>query len=523
MSLEVIPRLFYFSKIMTDETNKDIRPLFVGRLPIFTSIEGFDPEKPGDILTEVNEALTIHSQNIQAEDALYWYRRGFTPILGRTKEIRPEICSKVNVAYPEEIVSFKNGFFMTESAFYCARRDDDELSDKVAKLNEYLYRSGKQMADNKVVDWFHTVGKANLFVRSNDDPEIPFLAYALDPRSAFVAKSLSPGNRPVYGGYSVKRGDNIIISVWDKNWIITLEGAKTAEYATPIPEHAVFASAILDIQPNPLGYVPIIEYYYNSVMMSAFEQAIPLIDAVNLLQSDRLDATEQAIQSLLVFYNCELGEDEKGDPITPAMVRKSGALFLKSVGENRADLKEIITNLDQSQSQVFIDNLREQILAVCAMPSTGHGSHNAATGNAALIMDQWYQADTAARNTEDLFKESNAYFDEIILHILREKNLLDIAATDIALQFVRNETANIQSKAQAAQILLSMGMHPELALGKSGVSNDPVADVKMSDKYLKMIWGDPDKVDAAEETNGGQGEAEIIERSVPEGDMGGAI
>ena len=68
-----------------------------------------------------------------------------------------------------------------------------------------------------------------------------------------------------------------------------------------------------------------------------------------------------------------------------------------------------------------------------------------------------------------------------------------------------------------------MGMHPELALGKSGVSNDPVADVKMSDKYLKMIWGDPDKVDAAEETNGGQGEAEIIERSVPEGDMGGAI
>lgn len=509
---------------MAEETkNKDIYPLFVGRLPIYTSIEGFDPDNEAEILTEINEALSIHSQNIEAEDALYWYRRGMTPIRAREKDIRPEICSRINVAIPESIVAFKDGYFYTEPVTYVARKDEEGLSDKVAKLNDFLYRSGKQTADNKLVDWFHTVGKADLFVRSNDDPDVPFKAYALDPRSAFVAKSLTPEAYPVYGGYSVKRGDQIFISVWDRNWVITLKGADSTPYATELPEHAVFASEIISIEPNPLGFVPIIEYYYNSVMMSAFEQAIPLIDAINLLQSDRLDATEQAIQSLLVFYNCELGEDENGKTITPAMVRASGALFLKSVGDNRADLKEIITNLDQSQSQVFIDNLYEQILSICAMPMTGHSSHNAATGNAALILDSWYQADTAARNTEDLFKESNAYFDEIILHILREKNILDLDATDITLQFVRNETANIQSKAQAAQILLSMGMHPELALGKSGVSNDPVADVKMSDKYLKMIWGDPDKVDETEEQGNGQGEAVILERSVSEGDVGGAV
>ena len=34
-------------------------------------------------------------------------------------------------------------------------------------------------------------------------------------------------------------------------------------------------------------------------------------------------------------------------------------------------------------------------------------------------------------------------------------------------------------------------MHPELAASKSGVSNDPVADVQMSEPWLKMIWGDP--------------------------------
>ena len=512
---------------MSDTTTNfdEIQPLLYGRLPIYTGLERFDPNNTAEILSEVNEALSIHSQNLMAMEYLYWYRRGLTPISARKKEIRPEICSKVNVAMAEEVCAFKSGYFMTQPAFYCARKDADGVSEKVDTLNEFLYRSGKQLADNKVVDWFHTVGKGNLFVKSNDDPEVPFLTYALDPRSAFVAKSLAPGNRPVYGIYSVKQKDNIVISLWDDTNVYTLEGTKVGQYASPYPEYAITASAILDVQPNPLGRVPIIEYYYNSMEMAAFEAAIPLINAINLLQSDRLDATEQAVQSLLVFYNCELGEDDKGDAITPAMVRKSGALFLKSIGENKADLKEIVTNLEQSQSQVFIDNLREQVLSVCAMPFSGgdRGYSNASTGTAQFARDGWYQADTAARNTEDLFLESNAYFDEIILSILREKNLLDLKATDIALQFVRNETANVQSKAQAFNTLLASGMHPELAAAKSGISNDPVSDMKMSEKYLRLIWGDPDKKDQVEEQTNGEGEAEIVERSVAENENEGAI
>ena len=485
----------------TKDKTKDASPLLFGRLPILTSIERFDPSNEAEILTEVNEAFGIHSQNLMAMEYLYWYRRGLTPVLAKEKQIRPEVNNKINVAYADEIVTFKNGYFLTQSAFYTARNDEDEVSEKVNTLNEYLYRSGKQLADNKIVDWFHTVGKADLFVKANDDKDKPFLAYALDPRCAFVAKSLDPSGRPVYGVYAVKKGDEVIISVWDDTNVYTLQGTKSGKYVTPAPEYAYTASAVVDVKPNPLGRVPIIEYYYNSVMMSAFEAAIPLIDAVSFLQSDRLDAVDQAVQSLLVFYNCELGNNEKGEPITPSHVRASGALFLQSIGENKADLKEIVTNLDQSQSQVFIDNLREQILSVCAMPFTGanRGYSNAASGTAQFARDGWYQADTASRNTEDLFRESNAYFDEIVLDILREKKLLDLKATDIYLQFPKNETVNVQSKAQAFQTLLAAGMHPELAAGKSGISNDPVADIKMSEPYLKMIWGDPDAAEAIDD------------------------
>lgn len=479
---------------MADETKTEgrgVTPVLFGRLPILTSIERFDVEDEGSILTEINEALNIHARNVEDMEYLYWYRRGITPTLARTKQVRPEILNKVNVAYAEEIVSFKNGYLLTKPLFYAARTDNEEITEKVKTLNEYLFRSGKQNADNEVVDWFHTVGKGDLFVRSNDDPEVPFVAEVLDPRSALVAKSLAPGNRPVYGAYAVRRKDDVIISAWDDSHVITLKGVKTGEYPTPQPLITFEATEIISIEPNPLKRIPIIEYYYNSVEMAAFEAALPLIDATSALQSDRLDGVDQAIQSLLVFYNCEL-EDENGNDIDPTTVRKDGALFLKSIGDNKADLKEIVTNLDQSQTQVFIDNLREQILSISSMPfAKDSGYHSAATGSAALIQNGWYQADTAARNTEDLFIKSNTQFDDIILHILREKNLLDLKTTDIRLQFANNETVNVQAKAQAFNTLLASGMHPQLAAQKSGISNDPVADMQMSEPWLKMIWGDP--------------------------------
>jgi hypothetical protein len=103
-----------------------------------------------------------------------------------------------------------------------------------------------------------------------------------------------------------------------------------------------------------------------------------------------------------------------------------------------------------------------------------------------------------------LFKESNKQFDRIFVEILRRRGLLDISLSDFELHIDRGETVNVQAKAQAFQTLLAAGMHPELAAQKSGISNDPVADIEKSEKYLTMIWGDPDAPKP-------DGEAEIVE------------
>lgn len=474
-----------------------------GRRKIYSTTEYITRD---NVVPLLNELLAVHCLNMLEMDYLYWYRRGLQPILSRTKTVRPEINNKVTENHAAEIVAFKNGYFLTQPAFYISRKEDKETSDKVKRLNEYLYMSGKQQADNAVTDWFHTVGVGNIYIRPNRDPKRPVIAHAIDPRTSFVVYSRAPGNDPVMGVNIVVVGEGesgmaeAVFDVFTRDKVFHISGGITSRIITGTPIVAT-AINVKTEEPNRLGEIPIVEYQYENNRMGAFEAVVPMMDAINSIQSNRLDGIEQFIQSLMVFYNCQLGDDSDGNPITPSYIREAGAIFLKSIGQDKADLKILSEQLDQTQTQVLVDNLYEKILTICGMPSTTKGgSSTSDTGAAVLYRDGWYQADTFARNTEDLFKVSNRQFDLIMLKILNQKTDLDLSLDDFELQFVRNETANILVKTQSAMNLKELGFSPELAFAKSGVSNDPVSDVENSRKYIDAKWGVNDNAEFIDET-----------------------
>ena len=505
--------------MITDTKSAVIRNDLYGRLDIYSTFDDIDEK---NLVPELNSALVFHVKNLIEEDYLYWYTRGVQPILNRTKEVREDILNKVQVNTATEIVDFKNGYFLTQPCSYVSRRKG--VQTKLKKLNEYTYRSGKAEADNKTTDWFHRVGKGVQYIEPNDDPEVPFRTYALDPRSAFVVYSLRPGNKPVMGINYVTRDGIAMFDVFTENMVYHLKGVTVGKMITTEvnKDFTVTATEIVSSEPNVLGYIPIIEYRYNSINTSAFELAIPLLDEISNLTSNACDGVEQFIQSLAIAVNCEFPENT-----TITDIRKAGMIALRSIGENKADFRVLTEQLDQQQTKTLVDSIYDEVLRICAMPSRSNGKQSTydTTGAAVLANFGWYQADAAARNTEDLFKESNRQFDRIVVEILKRKSLLDIDLNDFELNFVRNETANVQSKAQAFQTLMAAGMHPELAAAKSGISADPVKDMKMSEQYLKMVWGDPNEAVKAEKTNGGKGEAVIVEedRNNGENETGGAV
>lgn len=477
-------------------------PTLFGRRDIYTTADEITED---NVIDEVNSALVYHLLNVMEEDYLYWYRRGLQPVLNRHKEYNDWILNKITVNVATEICDFKGGYFLMEPCSYVSHKSGKK--GKVDKLNEYMRRSGKHVADNQLADWFHTVGKAALFVQANADKDIPLKCYAVDPRSAFVVYSLRPGNEPVFAVNVVLGHERSLIDVYTKDKVFRLSGGTSQRNVSDYKNYEVTAVSVDKVEDNTLRHIPIIEYRYNSVNMCSFESVITLIDAMSDLQSNRVDGVAQFIQSLGVAINCNFDES-----VTAETIKRSGLIALSSIGDNKADFKILSEELNQDQTQTLVDNLYDQILRICSMPSTRKGGTSTSdTQGAVIFRDGWEQAAACARNTEDLFKESNRLFDEILIDVLKRNDLLDIKLIDFELNFVRNETANVQSKAQAAQTMLAMGMAPELAFKKSGLSNDPVSDVKMSEKYLKLIWGDPDEAIKAEEAGNGQGEAVVIE------------
>ena len=479
---------------------------FHGRRRIFTAVDEITEE---NVVSIVNDALITHAVNAFEEKYLRDYRRGITPILWRTKERNQFVCNRISEAHAEEIVQFKNGYFLGgQPCAYIARKQS--VQSKVNKLNEYLYRSGKSIADNKVVDSFHTVGKGVLYVEPQDDEEVPARCYDLDPMSAFVVYSLRPGRKPMLGVSMVVSGEQLYIDAYSNDFCYRILGTPATALKVVnnrmYPNNVASAQTVYRIDPNPLGEIPIIEYSYNSLDMGAFEAVLPLLNAIDEVASNRVDGVEQFIQSLMVIYGADLPDGETADTM-----KSKGILVLPRTGDGgQADVKILSEELNQQQTQVLVDWMYKQVLTICSMPSTLKGSNSTSdTATAVYLRDGYANASVCARNTEDLFRESNCWFDRIFLKILERKGLVKgLKISDFELNFVRNETSGMYEKAQALSLLLSSGVEPTLAFGKSGVSNDPNSDVKMSEKWLKMKWGDPDAPAAAKQAIPGENGAE---------------
>ena len=63
-------------------------------------------------------------------------------------------------------------------------------------------------------------------------------------------------------------------------------------------------------EPHAFGAVPVIEYKNNKEYLGDFEPVISLIDAYNLIQSDRVNDREQLVDAILCFYGMKFDADQ---------------------------------------------------------------------------------------------------------------------------------------------------------------------------------------------------------------------
>lgn len=421
-----------------------------------------------NVVTILRKALPFHRKNRSEINYLWHYYKGRQPILNRVKLVRPEIANKIVENRADEIVSFKSGYLMGEPLQYVTRGNAESIADAINQLNEYVFAEEKPAKDKELADWFHICGTSFRMVLPDEDGEeddSPFEIYTLDPRNTFVVYHNGLGNKPVLG----------VKYVIDEKGVITYSCYSKYEY------FEIVESKVVKCEPHILGDIPIIEYPLNLARIGAFELVVPLLDAINLTDSNRIDGVEQFIQALLLFHNVDISSDDY------KKLREEGAIKFKDIDPQlKAEVAYLTNSLNQGETQTLVDHMYQTVLTICGMPNRNGGSSTSDTGSAVIMRDGWSDAEARAKNSELMFKKSERRFLKLVLNICRTLVGMDLKVHNIEIRFTRRNYENILQKAQVLDLLLKNGkVHPRLAFEHCGLFVDSDLAYALSAEYVE--------------------------------------
>ena len=423
---------------------------------------------PGNVADVVGKAMVTHMRNRAEISYLYGVYRGKQDIRLKEKVVRPEINNKVMVNRANEIVTFKTAYLLGEPLQYVSNGGDDTVSAKVNTLNEFMRSESKDTKDKEIADWMHICGVGVRMVLPDEEGEedgSPVCIYTLDPRDAFVIYYSGVGHKPLAG----------VLRQWDE------EGKPYQCVYTREWYFEIAGGEIKKQEARTIPYIPIIEYPNNDARMGAFEVVLPLLNAINTVESNRVDSIQDFVNAFDVFQNCDIDDGQYSE-----LASGGKAVKIKGQAGMEAKVYRIASELNQTNTQTLVDDLYDTALTICGMPNRNGGSSTSDTGTAVIYRDGFAEAESRAKDTEKTFIRSEREFLRIVLYICRNTADLDLQLSDIKPEFTRKNLSNVQSKVQVlCEMLNNSKIHPKLAFQYSGLFSDSEEAYRISKQYAE--------------------------------------
>lgn len=468
------------------ETATYSTPLLTGRKPLYTSV-------PKSEINETNIPAILqgvalrHRQNVREINILLDVFLGEQYILQRPRDFATNnINNRVVVNRASETVRKTVGYFLGEPISYTNRSADGE-STAVDDLNIFMDERGKSARDQEIGEWAAICGTAFRLVSTAKDasdksPSAPFLIPKCDPRNTGVIYEADVFEEPAVGFTYSPVFDNLGVILGYKYWVYTdtEQYVFTSQGTEPfmgelIAEQQNIATRIIQFFQSPLSKlnnwtkeVPIVEYRNNQWRVGDFEKVLGLMEALNKTLSDRVNAIEQTVGSILVYIDCE--PDASG---TVALKQK-GSVAIKTNGNGNTKLEFISPELSQADAQILESTINEYIDAVTGIPSRSMRSGGGGdTGDAVYLRDGYEDLELVIRGKELAFGEAERKTLRLVSRIMGRFGKAFNPA-DVQINFVRNRATNILNKSQAAANFVASKLLADTDIVKLiGVTDQP--------------------------------------------------
>lgn len=428
-----------------------------------------------NVVKIIQSGITALNWNRPIIKYLKNYMKGDCPTRYRTKTVRDDICNYVIENHAFEIVQFKNAQTNAEPIQYISLSKDEKISFAVDKLNTYARISHKHRKDLDSGEWTSAVGFGYKAAQRTNDEIRPFRVISPDPMHTVVVYSAIT-EEPLLAMQELKDENNERYWLcYDSKYEYRYQGGNI------IPLQVTADGLTATKRLHMYADIPIVEYPNNADRISDIELVIDLLDAINNMQSNRMDSVEQQVQSFMKFINCDI------DYETFEEMKKYGALMIKSTKDKEADVEIMEQTLDQTQTQVAKQDLWDNVKDILAIPRIQSGSDGGSTTGATELRQGWDFAKSRAKIKDQYIIDSEMRLAKVMVGLIQSAkgiNECNITEMDFTAQIIHNPTDNLVARVNALSQLLACGVHPKISMETVALWSDTEKAYNLSKETL---------------------------------------
>lgn len=388
------------------------------------------------------------------------------------------------------MVNWKSGYVFGNPIKYAQSKTID--TDDIHYLNKYIRSSNKRTVDKNVGTWLYSTGVGYYFIepKSEDfDVEVdaPFVLYCRDADTCTKVYSAYGDNKPLFDLLytkikEVKDGkekDIDIVDIYLPDMLYTYRKEDLGKFTR-------FKEETRGIK-KPL---PLVEKPYNQDRIGMVAMGISMQNAIDKIVSNGLDNIEDVVNQIIVYKNCNLGDDDEEKTENHRAAMKNGCLVINGTKEAPADVDTLVTELSISEVKELFMIINEKFHSDLGVPmATSNTNSGGTTKSGSEVANGYDNAYNHALNDVNTFLEADYELLEKMMWICKNTNgnkIDGIAASEIEIKYALNLTDNILTKTQSYVNLVQCGVPPTIALRICKLSNDPEAEGKLIEQYAEQ-------------------------------------
>lgn len=406
--------------------------------PIFTTEKSGDEIQISDICKYIRRHATDELPRLRWLDRMY---DGDQAILKRTKSDKSLSNNKLVTNHAAYIADFTSGYLLGEPITYSAENAAERGVIDALKAAESSVQDIDLALDAAVFGRAYELD----YIGEDDNGNAAIKLARLSPLSAFVVYDDTVEQKPVFGVY--------YFPIYDENG--ELKKYKCSAYTDKVAYSFEIGTGYMplsqdiDVKPHFFSAVPLFEIYNNGRRKSDFEQADSLMDAYNLLQSDRVNDKEQFVDAFLVLKGSTFGDDNDEKIKNFNALKEQRVLELPAEG---ADANYLIRQFDENSIEVLKNAIATDIHKVTGVPDMSDENF-ASNASGVAIKYKLLGLEQITKTKERYFAEGIKYRLRLFAAVLAVmgKPKADISAVTVT--FSRSLPVNELERAQIVQML----------------------------------------------------------------------